>query len=149
MRALGAAIVTFLALAIFAGACVGCTDVGCTSVAQFDLDVALGAGDEVYARACVDDFCRELEGALPADECLSNDEADTLLVCGAEVPSPGEVQLILPEEQNYEGAHQVSLELRRDGVVIADVAEPDTEFKRTQPNQNCPPVCWEARLQQT
>lgn len=149
MRALGATVVTFLALAIFAGACVGCTNVGCTNFVQFDLDVALEAGDEVYARACVDDFCRELEGTLPADECLSDDGADTLLVCGAEVPSPAEVQLILPEEQNYEGAHQVRLELRREGDVIAEVVEPDTEFKRAQPNQNCPPVCWEARLEQT
>lgn len=150
VRAFAATVATFAALAILAGACAGCTTMGCSSFVQFNLDVVLRVGDEIYARACVDDFCRDLEGPLPTDACLSTDESDssTLLVCSAQVPSAGEVELILPEGQDYEGAHEIRLELHRDDDVIAEVVEADVEFERTQPNQNCPPVCWEARVEQ-
>ncbi|HVM20009.1 MAG TPA: hypothetical protein VM307_08615 [Egibacteraceae bacterium] len=125
----------------------GCTEIGCYSGVTFAVSgVGLDAsGGRVVAEICVDGDCeRARYRQRPDGSARWNNPRVDMSVSEDRV----EVTFHLDGEDYDEAtAHDVSLWLRVDGGDPISLQR-EVHLERSQPNgPNCPPVCWQARIE--
>jgi hypothetical protein len=132
-----------------------CTAAGCESTLTIELsqvDITPGASYEV--EICVDGICTAATTTIDVRHPATGEivRGETERVRGTRaglmlIWTDDHVDYYLPES-DYESSASVTFTLTApDGTVLAHTAEPgDVPLVRSQPNRDCPPVCFYGRM---
>jgi hypothetical protein len=132
-----------------------CTAAGCDSALTIDLsqvDITPGATYEV--EICVDGICTAATTTIdvrhPATGDIDRGETERkpgILAGWMLIWTDDHIDYYLPAA-DYGSAASVTFTLTApDGTLLAQTAEPtDVPLERSQPNRDCPPVCFHGRM---